>query len=42
MQGQLTPLTFLNPFITTQKFFRANGGVLLYICATGDGMQKYR
>ena len=20
----------------------ANGGVLLYICATGDGMQKYR
>ena len=25
-----------------EEFFRANGGVLLYICATGDGMQKYR
>ena len=25
-----------------EEFFRANGCVLLYICATGDGMQKYR
>lgn len=25
-----------------EEFFRSNGGVLLYICATGDGMQKYR
>ncbi|WP_155949348.1 DUF6169 family protein [Prevotella sp. MA2016] len=25
-----------------EEFFRTNGGVLLYICATGDDMQKYR
>lgn len=25
-----------------EEFFRSNGGVLLYICATGDGMQRYR
>lgn len=25
-----------------EEFFYSNGGVLLYICATGDGMQKYR
>ena len=25
-----------------EEFFLSNGGVLLYICATGDGMQKFR
>ena len=25
-----------------EEFFHSNGGVLLYICATGDGMQKFR
>jgi hypothetical protein len=25
-----------------EEFFYSNGGVLLYICATGDGMQKFR
>ena len=25
-----------------EEFFQSNGGVLLYICATGDGMQKFR
>ena len=25
-----------------EEFFLANGGVMLYICATGDGMQEYR
>lgn len=25
-----------------EEFFRSSGGVLLYICATGDGMQRYR
>lgn len=24
------------------EFFHSNGSVLLYICATGDGMQKFR